>query len=427
MRLLVIGGGGREHAIVWKASRNPTVEKIFCSPGNGGISLLAECVDLDPNDETALVDFVASNDIDLTVIGPEAPLVAGAADTLRLAGRPVFGPVAAAAQIEGSKSFAKEIMEAAGVPTGKARSFELCEEAREYISRIGVPVVVKADGLAAGKGVIIAKTFDEAKHAVEDCMLSREFGEAGDKVLVEEFLEGQEVSLLAFADGRKVLPMVPAQDYKRVGDDDEGPNTGGMGCYSPVPIVPEDMIPSLVERIHAPVIHELADRGIDFAGVLYAGLIFTGDGPKVLEFNARFGDPETQVILPRMETDLVEVMEAVAAGRLDDWELAWRPEVCVTVVLASGGYPGSYETGKEITGLEAAGKVEGVTVFHAGTKREDGKFYTSGGRVLNVTALGEDFRQARERAYEAVSRIHFDGMHYRKDIAKRVEEQGDVP
>lgn len=422
MRILVIGGGGREHALVWKLRRSPTVEKIFCAPGNGGISADAECLEIDAEDTLSVVDFAARHRIDLTIIGPEAPLVAGLADILASRGMRVFGPNKQAAMIEGSKSFAKGVMERHEIPTGKARTFDDHDEARAYLDEVGAPVVVKADGLAAGKGVFVAMTADEASHALDECFVSRRFGEAGSKVIVEEYLEGQEVSLLALTDGRVVLPMVPAQDYKRVFDGDEGPNTGGMGCYSPVSVVNAELAGRIVDMVHRRTIEGLASEGIEYCGVLYGGVILTAGGPKVLEFNARFGDPETQVILPRMKGDLCELMLSVIERNLADYRIEWTDDVCITVVVASGGYPGNYETGKEITGLDAAAEVDGVTVFHAGTACEDGKLYTAGGRVLNVTALAPSFREARERAYEAASRIHFDGMHYRKDIAQRVEE-----
>lgn len=422
MRILVIGGGGREHALVWKLRRSPSVEKIYCAPGNGGISLDAECVDLDVEESLSVIDFVSSNRIDLTVVGPEAPLVAGLVDVLSARGLRVFGPRKEAAMLEGSKSFAKGIMERHGIPTGAAKTFDSCDAAKAHLEKIGPPVVVKADGLAAGKGVFVAMTESDVDEALDECFVARRFGDAGSKVIFEEYLVGQEVSLLSFTDGHAVLPMMAAQDYKRIFDGDEGPNTGGMGCYSPVPIVSDELAASIVRTVHEPTVAGLAEEGIEFMGVLYGGIILTEAGPKVLEFNVRFGDPETQVILPRMKGDLCELMLAVIERNLTDYQLEWTDDVCITVVVASGGYPGSCETGKEITGLEAAAEVEGVTVFHAGTVREDGRLYTSGGRVLNVTALAPTFREARERAYEAISRIHFDGMQYRTDIAKRVEE-----
>ncbi len=421
MRILVIGGGGREHALVWKLRQSPSVEKIFCAPGNGGISLDGECVQIDVEDTLSVVEFPESNRIDLTIVGPEAPLVEGLVDVLSARGMRVFGPRKEAAMLEGSKSFAKAVMERHGVPTGASRTFDDCDAAAAYLEKAGAPIVIKADGLAAGKGVFVAMSHEEASEALDSCLIAQRFGEAGTKVVVEEYLQGQEVSLLALTDGRIVLPMVPAQDYKRVYDGDQGPNTGGMGCYSPVPIVDEALAASIVHTVHEPTVTGLAEEGIEFIGVLYGGIILTAAGPRVLEFNVRFGDPETQVILPRMKGDLCELMLSVIERNLADYRIEWTDDVCITVVAASGGYPGGYETGKPISGLDAAAEVDGVTVFHAGTVREDDTFYTAGGRVLNVTALAPTFREARERAYEAISRIHFDGMHYRKDIAERVE------
>ncbi|NCO65504.1 MAG: phosphoribosylamine--glycine ligase [Candidatus Aquicultor secundus] len=419
MKILVIGSGGREHALVWKIQQSPKVEKIYCIPGNGGIAQLAECVALDPTDVEALANFAQDKSIDLTVVGPEAPLVAGIADVFAKKGLKVFGPSARAAELEGSKSFAKNIMNKYGIPTGEANLFDNYGDAAAFLERLKAPYVIKADGLAAGKGVFIAKDKDEAKAALKSCLVEEQFGMAGKLVLIEEYLEGPELSVLAFSDGKDVIPMVPAQDYKRAYDNDEGLNTGGMGSYSPVSIVTSELYGQIVETVLKPTIEGLASEGIEYRGVLYAGIMLTKDGPRVLEFNVRFGDPETQAILPRLTSDIIEPMLAVANGDLSGVNLAWTDDVCITVVLASGGYPGDYSTGYPIKGLDEAGTVEGVTVFHAGTKVKDGRIVTAGGRVLNVSALGKDFEEARRKAYEAVGKIHFDNMHFRNDIALR--------
>ncbi|MCL6472938.1 MAG: phosphoribosylamine--glycine ligase [Firmicutes bacterium] len=424
MRVLVVGSGGRENALVWKIKQSPKVKEIFCIPGNGGIAELAQCVNIDQSDLEALADFAQDKAIGLTVVGPEAPLVAGIADVFAKKRLKVFGPSAEAARLEGSKSFAKEIMKKYGVPTGAANLFDNYGEAVSYLEKINPPYVIKADGLAAGKGVFIAKSLDEAKAAVKSCLIEKQFGSAGELILIEECLEGPELSVLAFSDGKNVLPMVPAQDYKRAYDDDQGLNTGGMGSYSPVPIVTPALFNEIADTILKPTVKGLAAEGIEYRGVLYAGLMITKDGPKVLEFNVRFGDPETQAILPRLESDIIEPMLGCTEGDISGVSLKWTDDVCVTVVLASGGYPGNYTTGFEITGLAEAANTEGVTIFHAGTKQVDSKIVTAGGRVLNVSAIGKDFSQARERAYAAIDKISFKDMHYRKDIALRAIEKG---
>lgn len=419
MRILVIGSGGREHAIVHSLAASPLAEQIFVAPGNGGTAGEPNTanVALATADAQAVIDFVAEKAVDLVVIGPEAPLVSGLADALRAVGVPTVGPGAAGAAIEGSKAFSKELMNGAGIPTAASAVFEDREAALAHLAQVGAPIVVKADGLAAGKGVTVAMTAEEAAAAIEECFAGR-FGSAGSKVVIEDYLEGPEVSLLAFVDGTTVLPMATAQDHKRVGDGDTGPNTGGMGVYSPVPFVSAETRTELVGMLERTA-QALVDRGIDYRGILYGGFMLTAEGPSVLEFNARFGDPETQVLLPRLKTDLAEVLMALAKGELASLgELQWSDEVTVSVVLASAGYPGDYETGKPITGIEAASAIPGVFVYHAGTRLgEDGAVLTAGGRVLNVTALGPDFASALETAYRAISLIDFEGVFYRHDIA----------
>lgn len=420
MRILVLGGGGREHAIITRLSVSPLVTEVIAAPGNGGTAGVARNVSLAIEDGEAVASFAQSNGVDLVVIGPEAPLVAGVADAVRAAGIAAFGPGAEGARLEGSKEFAKALMKRHHIPTGESRSFTDREPALAYLEEVGAPVVVKADGLAAGKGVTVAMDLSVAREAVRECFAGR-FGEAGSTVLIEEYLSGPECSLLVFTDGHTVLPMAPAQDHKRAYEDDQGPNTGGMGVYSPVPIVTAEEHAEMLSIMQRAV-EALAEEDIDYRGVLYGGFILTAQGPKVLEFNARFGDPETQVVLPRLRSDLAEVMMATAECRLADIGLSWSDEWAVSVVLASGGYPGDYEVDKEISGIEHAEQVPGVTVFHAGTRlAEDGRLLTAGGRVLNVTALGPDFASARERAYEGVARISFDGMFYRSDIGARAQ------
>lgn len=420
MKVLVVGGGGREHALAWKIAQSPLVDEIWCAPGNAGMAALGTCVNLDAEDIRGLADFAEAKRIDLTVVGPEAPLVAGIADVFRERGLAVFGPTREAAQMEGSKHFAKRLMLEAGVPTGRAQVFTDYDAAIDCVRRGSPPYVVKADGLAAGKGVVVAQDDRTAYEALKACFLDGRFGDAGKKVLIEEFLEGQEVSVLTFVDGEDILPLAPAQDYKRVGDGDTGPNTGGMGSYSPVPAMSEEDYRRVVEEILRPTAKALMERGIRYRGILYAGLILTAEGPKVLEFNVRFGDPETQAVLPRLKSDLVPAMLATLEGGLPEVQLEWTEEPCVTVVVASGGYPGDYRKGYPIDGLKEAGSLEGVVVFHAGTRRgEDGAVFTDGGRVLNVSALGKNFQEARERAYRAADMIYFQDMYYRKDIALR--------
>jgi phosphoribosylamine--glycine ligase len=425
MRILVLGSGGREHAIGVALARSPHAPELFFAPGNGGTAALGINVALELEDPADVAVWVDHNPVDLVVVGPEAPLVTGIAAILTAQGVPCFGPVAAGAQIEGSKWYAKELMAAYDIPTAEAAMFETEDQAVAYIESHEPPIVVKADGLAAGKGVTVAQSPAEARMAAHACF-DGTFGEAGMMVVIEEYLEGPECSLLAFTDGKTVLPMAPAQDHKRALDNDEGPNTGGMGVYSPVPAVDEVTEAAMADILRR-TIAGLGEDGVPYRGVLYGGFVLTAEGPKVLEFNARFGDPEAQVLLPRLRTDLIDVMLAVVEGRLAEIELKWSDDVAVSVVLASGGYPGEYETGKPITGLDDAAAVPGVTVYHAGTKlADDGALVTAGGRVLNVTAVAPTFAEARERAYEAVSRISFEGMQYRTDIGLKALAGGDA-
>ncbi len=424
MRVLVVGGGGREHALVWKIAQSPQVDAIYAAPGNAGMSEHAECLDIGAEDIDGLLGFARSQGIDLTVVGPEVPLVAGVVDRFREAGLRIFGPEKEAAQLEGSKVFAKRLMREARVPTVEFRVFDEPTTAHQYLDSQDAPIVVKADGLAAGKGVLVCRSIDEAHQAVDAIMVDRRFGEAGREVIIEECLVGEEASILALSDGKTIYPLPSSQDHKPIYDGDGGPNTGGMGAYSPAPVVTPEMEEHITREILVPVVHALRVRGIRYRGVIYAGLMMTPGGPKVLEFNVRFGDPETQPILVRLKSDLVPALEAVVDGRLQETSLEWddRPAVCV--VMASGGYPGSYEKGKPITGLEDAAGMTDVAVFHAGTASADGRLVTNGGRVLGVTALGETVAEAKARAYDAVKKIQFDGAYYRTDIADRAIHRG---
>lgn len=415
--ILLLGSGGREHAIAKKLSASPRCGKLYIAPGNGGTSQEGENISLDENDPTAVAAFAKDHGCGMVVIGPEAPLVVGVADAVREAGIPCFGPGAEGAQMEGSKLFSKQLMERAGVPTAAYGSFTDEQSALDYVNAQGAPLVVKADGLAAGKGVIVATELEQALDAVHECF-SGAFGDAGNTVVVEEMLTGPECSLLAFTDGITVCPMATSQDHKRALEGDLGPNTGGMGVYSPVPIVTPEEHETMVAIMHQTV-EQLHREGIDYRGCLYGGFMLTPAGPKVLEFNARFGDPETQVILPRLQNDLVDVMLACAEQRLDEVELSWRDDWAVSVVLTSAGYPGSYEKGKVITGIEDAEALDGVTVYHAGTREQDGQILTNGGRVIDVTALGATFEEARNLAYAACEKIDFEGKTLRHDIGLR--------
>lgn len=423
MNILVLGGGGREHAIAWALAKSPRTDNLYAAPGNGGTDSVAQNVaGLNAEDGQAVLEFVKGNAIDLVVIGPEAPLVAGVADVLREAGVAVFGPDAQGAQLEGSKTYSKEFMQANGIPTARYGSFTELEPALAYVHELGAPVVVKADGLAAGKGVVVADTIEVAEDAVRSCF-DGAFGSAGSKVLVEECLTGPECSLLAFVSGGKAHCMATAQDHKRAFDGDRGPNTGGMGVYSPVPCVTPELEAAMQEIMQNAAAATAKEFDDAYTGVLYGGFMLTAEGPKLLEFNARFGDPETQVIMPRLESDALEAFYMVATGKLDALDLRWTDQVAVCVVLASDGYPGSYEKGKVILGIEEAEELDGVTVFHAGTAfNQDDELVTNGGRVLNVVALADTFEDARELAYEACDKINFEGKQYRHDIALRALE-----
>lgn len=413
MKFLVIGSGGREHAIVWKLSKSEKVKKIYSAPGNAGISQIAECVDISVENIEGLAEFAIKNNIDYTIVGPEVPLMLGIVDYFEEKGLKIFGPSRDAAIIEGSKNFTKNLLKKYNIPTADFKSFESYEEALKYIAEIKFPVVIKADGLAQGKGVVIAKNREEAKEALVEMMVDKIFGESGKVVVIEEYLEGPEASILAFTDGETVLPMVSAMDYKRVFDENKGPNTGGMGAISPNPYVDEKTMDIVYNQILKPTVEAMKSEGRKFKGVLYAGLMLTEKGPKVLEFNARFGDPETQVILPLLETDLVDIVEAVVSERLNEIKVKWSDKKAVCVVLTSGGYPFKYQTGYEIEGLD---DLDGVISFHAGTKYRCNKLVTSGGRVLGLTALGNTYEEAREKVYKEITKVNFEKLHYRKDI-----------
>jgi phosphoribosylamine---glycine ligase len=419
MKVLVIGGGGREHALVWKLAQSPRITKLYCAPGNGGIALDAECVPADVKNLDSLVAVATKLRPDLTVVGPELPLTLGVVDEFQRHGWPIFGPTRAAAQLESSKSFAKEFMQRHRIPTAHYAICKTVDEVRATLPHFHTPIVVKADGLAAGKGVVVAKTKEEAASVAAEMLSGKMVGAAGTLVVLEECLTGDELSFLVFSDGERVVPLVAAQDHKRVGDGDSGPNTGGMGAYSTATIVDDKMRDWLVHHIAEPVIAGMKAEGAEYKGVLYCGLMMTARGPMVLEFNCRFGDPETQPILMRLESDLVEALEASVGGRVSEGDFRWSPEASACVVIASAGYPGTFEAGKKIAGLESVGAMEGVKVFHAATSRRDDLYFTSGGRVLGVTARAPDLATAVERAYAAVSMIGFEGMHYRKDIAAR--------
>src|SRR5438874_5915096 len=419
MKVLVIGSGGREHALVWKLRQSSRVSKIYCVPGNGGISQEAECVPADQKSVESLVTVASQFKPDLTVVGPELPLQMGVVDEFSRRGWPVFGPTKAAAQLESSKAFAKQFLLRHHIPTAHYAICTSNSEVKHELSRFSAPVVVKADGLAAGKGVVICKTKDEATTAAGEMLSGKMVGEAGARVVIEECLQGDEISFLVLSDGERVAPLVAAQDHKRVGDGDSGPNTGGMGAYSFPGLLDDQMTHWLLQHVAGPVVEGMKAEGMEYKGILYCGLMMTARGPMVLEFNCRFGDPETQPILMRLESDLLEAIEASVEGRVSDGDFRGSQDSAVCVVMASGGYPGTIEVGKKIAGIENADALEGVKVFHAGTTARDGAFYSAGGRVLGVTARANDLKSAVDRAYEAVGKIQFDGAHYRKDIAAR--------
>lgn len=419
MQVLVIGSGGREHALAWKIAQSQKVSKVWAAPGNAGISEVAECVEISASDIRLLADLAERKRIDLTIVGPEVPLTLGIVDEFERRGLRIFGPNKDAAILEGSKVFAKNLMKKYQIPTGFYQTFSRSDDARRYIHEIGAPIVVKAEGLAAGKGAIVCLELSEALDAIKMIMEERVFGDAGERVVIEEYLEGEEASFLAFTDGRTVLPMASSQDHKRIFDDDQGSNTGGMGAYSPAPVVTEPIHHQVMERIMIPTVKGMAAEGRPYKGVLYAGLMIKAGEVKVLEFNARFGDPEAQPLLLRMQSDLVPVVRAAADGLLQGQTIEWKPDASVCVVMASGGYPGPYEKAFPISGLREAAASPGVIVFHAGTSRRNDQVVTAGGRVLGVTALGRDVREAIDRAYVAVKKIHWEGAHYRTDIGRR--------
>jgi len=417
MKILVIGSGGREHTLVWKISQSPKVSKIFCAPGNAGISHLAQCVDIGEDNMVGLANFAQKMKIDLTIVGPELPLSRGIVDEFDKLGLKIFGPNQKATQIESSKVFSKYLMKKYNIPSASYAVFQDIKQAFDYVKQQAFPLVIKADGLAAGKGVFIVQGIKQAQEALDSLMKKKIFGDAGEYVVIEEFLEGEEISILAFSDGKTVLPMVPSQDHKKIFNQDKGPNTGGMGAYSPVPFYNDLSRETVLQKILKPTIEGLKKEGREYKGVLYAGLILTKEGPKVLEFNARFGDPETQVVLPRLETDLIEIFNAVIEGNLHKINLKWKDNAVVCVVIASGGYPGKYQKVKVIGGLKNLEEMKDIIAFHAGTKLQDEKVVSSGGRVLGITAWADTIFKAKEKAYEGVEKIYFEEMYYRKDIA----------
>lgn len=423
MKILVVGGGGREHALVWTLRRAPSVQTLYAAPGNPGIAQDAECIPVKATDVDGLAAFAAAHRVDLTIVGPEAPLAAGLVDRFTALGLRACGPDRAAAEIETSKSFAKGLMMEAGIPTAEYRSFTSPDEARSYVKRHGAPIVVKADGLTAGKGVVVCQHLDEAMRAIDQMLIGGLYGTASSRIVVEEYLTGEEVSVLALTDGETIIPLLPSQDHKPVFDGDRGPNTGGMGAYAPAPVVDERRMTEVLERVLIPAVRGMAARGRPYRGVLYAGLVVTAEDLKVLEFNCRFGDPEAQAVLPLLKSDLAELAVAICEGTLSRTTVEWHPGAATCVVLASGGYPGAYETGKPISGLERLAGRSDIIPFHAGTALKDGRFVTDGGRVLGLTALGPDLRTSISRAYEAVEQVSFEGMHFRRDIGQKALER----
>ncbi len=419
MKILVVGSGGREHAMVWKLAQSPRVTQLYCAPGNGGIAAQATCVPLVADDIAGLKAFVQRESIELTVVGPEAPLAAGIVDEFRKAKLRIFGPTRAAAQVEASKIFTKDLLRNHRIPTAQSATFDDLEAALGYLRAHRAPIVIKADGLAQGKGVVVAATDEAAEQAVRDILEHRVFGAAGERVLIEEYLDGEELTVMAFTDGRTVVPMVPAQDHKRVGDGDTGPNTGGMGAYAPAPLGTPELLARVTDTVLRPTVEALGRMGRPFQGVLYAGLMVVNGTPYVLEFNARMGDPETQAVLPLLKTDFLDVIEAVVEHRLDQVRVEWDTDAAVCVVMTAPGYPGSYATGSPIVNLPSPGATGPVTVFHAGTRRQDQALLTSGGRVLGITGMGATIAEARDRAYGVVRTVRFDGCHFRTDIAAR--------
>jgi phosphoribosylamine---glycine ligase len=423
MNILIIGSGGREHALAWKIRQSPRVKRVFCAPGNAGIAQVADLVPLVADDVAGLARFARDERVDLTVVGPELPLTLGIADEFHRHGLRIFGPTSGGARIEGSKAFTKELLRRQNVPTGFFSTFSDADEALRYVHEVGVPIVIKADGLAAGKGVFICQTVKEAEDAIDEIMRTRIFGDAGARVVIEEFLEGEEVSFIALTDGHTVLPLASSQDHKRAFDGDSGPNTGGMGAYSPAPVVTPALHDRIMREVMEPVVQGLTELKLDYRGVLYAGLIITAGGPKVLEFNARFGDPECQPLMLRLKSDLVQLMDACIDGRLNEVRVEWDERAAACVVLAAAGYPGTYEKGKVIRGLEALRAWQNGVVFHGGTAQRDDAVVTNGGRVLGVTALGTTVRDAVIEAYRAVEQLHWDGIHYRRDIGYHALER----
>ena len=419
MRVLVVGSGGREHALMWKLNQSPEMSKLYCAPGNGGIGDVAELVDIGAEDVEALAEFAEMKDIDLTIVGPESTLAKGIVDLFEKRGLRIFGPTKAAARLESSKAFAKNLMKKYHIPTGQFAVFDDPQAARAYVRQLGVPIVVKADGLCGGKGTIVAHTLSEALGAIDLLMEDRIFKQAGERVIIEERLVGEEVSFLVVTDGSTALPLIPAQDHKRLHDGDKGPNTGGMGAYAPTPVVDQALAKQVMEQVIAPTIQAIANEGLTFKGVLYAGLMLTSEGPKVLEYNVRFGDPEIQAILPLLKSDLIPILDDAVEGRLSTAQCQWESGSCACVVLASGGYPGDFPIGKEIRGLDQFKNRRDLLVFHAGTKKDRGRFVSWGGRVLNIIGLGPDLEAAVKHAYEAAGAISYDGAFYRKDIGFR--------